>query len=177
MFIMFLPHILFFCRVSTALIFASAFFGKATNIGAFEETVARFDLFPRRFARPAAWFLLGGELIVVILMLLGGVWVEWGLALGALLLLSFSLALASVLARNIQTSCNCFGASTKPVTSYDLWRNACFISCALGGYTAALNSRNAPFHPELWEMCLTILVAAIFVGVMSQLDEIVRIFR
>lgn len=168
---------LLFCRIAIGLVFASSFIGKLFDLPAVEETIGRFDLFPKRFSRLATWLLLSSELSIILLMLLDGIWVGLGLILAACLLLVFSLALASVLARKIQTSCNCFGVSTKSVSPYDLWRNACFIACALGGCGASIGLKNAFVRPDLWELSLTALAAIVFVGVMTQLDEIVQIFR
>ena len=172
-----LVYSLLFCRIAIALVFASSFFGKLTDLHTVEETISQFDLFPKRFSHLAAWLLLGSELTVVLLMLLDGIWLGLGLTLAACLLLGFSLALASVLARKIRTSCNCFGASKKSVSTYDLWRNACFIACALGGCGAALSLKNVPIRPELWELSLTALAAIVFVGIATQLDEIAQLFR
>ena len=129
-----LPYLLTFSRVALGLLFAYAFLAKVRDVAQFAAAVGRFELLPRRWVKTAALLFLAGELAVILLLLTGGSWLPLGFGLAALLLLLFTLALLSALRRNIQTSCSCFGTSDKPLTYYDVWRNAGFIACSLLGW-------------------------------------------
>ncbi len=52
-----LNYFLLFSRIAIALVFANSFFGKLTDLRSVEETIGKFDLFSRRFSRPAVWLL------------------------------------------------------------------------------------------------------------------------
>ena len=139
-----LPYLLTFCRLVIGLVFVISFVGKVRDVGQFAATIGRFDLLPRRWTQTAALLFLGGEAAVVILLIAGGPLLPLAFALATLLLLLFSLALLSVLRRGIETSCNCFGASEKPLTYYDVGRNAGFIACSLLGWWLAPQLAGSP---------------------------------
>ncbi|MDH5506770.1 MAG: hypothetical protein OEZ02_06080 [Anaerolineae bacterium] len=169
-------YMLVFCRVTTALVFLYSASGKGLDIHSFEHAVANFQLLPPKLHRLAAWCFLAGEILVIWLVARGGQFLVWGFGLAALLLLVFSAALASVLVRKITAACNCFGASEKPVTGYDLWRNGGFVACALLGLGASTNGA-AQANLQLAEVGLVGLVAAVFVVMWVNLGEIAQIFR
>ena len=129
-----LPYLLTFSRVALGLLFAYAFLAKVRDVAQFAAAVGRFELLPRRWVKTAALLFLAGELAVILLLLTGGSWLPLAFALASLLLTLFTLALLSTLRRGIETSCNCFGASEKPLTYYDVGRNAGFIACSLLGW-------------------------------------------
>ena len=111
------------------------------------------------------------------LVLLGNSFLLPGFGLALLLLLLFSSALTSVITRSIHTSCNCFGTSEKEVTHTDLWRNAGFILCALGGCASLSWEGGAQETLSLAAWAVTSLGALVFVIVWLQLQEIVSLFR
>src|SRR6185436_7717970 len=102
-------YLLIFCRATLGLLFALSFSGKAPNLPPFERTISNFGIFPARFNRLAAFAFLMGELSVILLMALGGPWLGVGFGLAALLLIIFSLALGSALARRLQVLGNRWG--------------------------------------------------------------------
>lgn len=169
-------YILTFCRVVTGLVFGLSSISKARDLAQFKQAILGFRLLPPRWSSLAALLLLSGECAVVFLVAIGGPLLLSGFVLAALLLCLFCLALASVLLRNMHLPCNCFGASDKPVTSTDLWRNAGFILCAVGGCGAqSWSSQTQP--PGLMEWLLVGCVATIFVLLWTQLGNLVRLFR
>jgi hypothetical protein len=97
-----------------------------------------------------------------------------GFAGAAILLLGFSLALGSVLARKISTSCNCFGVSQKNISSWDLLRNTGLIGCALGGLALTLA---APSTLGWLESGLMAASALFFVLIWVHMGEIVAVFK
>ncbi len=174
--LMLASYIFVFCRIVTGLVFALSSKGKVLHFSRFEQTVIRFDILPRGLSRLAALVFLCGEFAVIALILAGGEALRFGFSLGALLLLTFSAALASVLARNIKTSCNCFGSAEEAVSPYDLVRNAGFIACALQGLVL-ITVNTTPIHLGVSEWILAAGSAVVFVIVWVRLGEIVRLFR
>lgn len=122
-----LPYLLMFCRIAIGVTFAYSFLTKAQDVNQFARTIANFKLLPSQLSKPAATLTLIGELTAIALMAVGGRLLPIGFGLAVLLLLVFTVALVWTLVRNIQTPCNCFGASRQPVTAYDLWRNLGFL--------------------------------------------------
>ena len=165
-----------FCRVVIELVFLFSSVGKLRNISQFQQTITNFRLLPARMSRPTSLLFVGAEVAVVLLVALGGRFLPPGFLLAIILLLIFSGALISVLARQIQTSCNCFGSNERPVTQADIWRNAVFVLCALGGSSLTLG-RISPEGLELVTWLLIGGIAIIFVLTASFLGDIVQLFR
>ncbi|GIK56288.1 MAG: hypothetical protein BroJett015_19510 [Chloroflexota bacterium] len=130
-------YLLAFCRITIGLLFAASFGGKVRDRKGFAQTISRFGLLPQRWSYPLALLFLGAELLVVILIIWGGPLLAPAFGLAFLLLVIFTVALASVLIRNISTTCHCFGRSEKQVTYADVWRNIGFIGCSLLGWWLA----------------------------------------
>lgn len=129
-----LPYLLAFCRITIGLIFAYSFLMKIRDVNQFAQTIANFKLVPLRWGRPLALLFLSGEAAVVVLLVIGEQLLSLAFGLALILLAVFTAVLVSVLVRDIQTTCNCFGNSQKIVTYTDVWRNAGFIGCALLGW-------------------------------------------
>lgn len=170
-------YILTFCRVAIGLVFAASSISKALDIVRFRQTIHSFNILPGQLSDIAALLFLCGEFAVVVLMLIGGSLLTLGFSLAIFLLLLFCIALVSVLARRIHTSCNCFGTSARQVSGFDVWRNAGFILCALAGYAVLAWAKNTQVNLGLVEWVLTGLGAGVFVVIWIQLSEIVQLFR
>ena len=171
-----LPAYMFaFCRIVIGLVFLFSSAGKILQMRAFVQTIQRFHLLPTRLNAPAAAFFLCGECAVVIFLGIGGSLLLPGFVLAGLLLLLFCAAMATVIARGIHTSCNCFGTSEKEVTRTDIWRNAGFILCTLGGCSALRLGVQESLNLAEW--VIVGLGALIFVIIWLQLQEIVSLFR
>jgi hypothetical protein len=183
---MFISYGSAFCRLVIGLTFAFSFAGKVRDIPSYVHTIRRFNLLPDWLNRAAALAFLCGEAVVVVAMLphpilLSKVWDRkvsmGGFILAALMLLVFCAALASVLIRKIQTSCNCFGASEKAVSSYDIVRNIGFITCALGGCGMQVGGLSVLTALSFLEWVLTGIVAVVFVAIWVQVGEIFAFFK
>lgn len=167
-------YALIFCRCVIGIAFAWSFVGKLRDVASFVMAIERFRLLPKVLHEAAAWGFLAGELAVVLAMLIGGPFLSWGFLWAGLMLLAFCGALAAVLWRKIDTSCNCFGSSQKPVSPWDLVRNAGLIACVLAGLALA---PFASLSPGYLESGLMFVAALVFVPVWVQVEEIVAVLR
>jgi hypothetical protein len=177
----YLPYLDAFCRSAIALVFGLSFLGKVSNITLFEQTIARFDILPERSGLIAARLFLAGELAVVCLVTIGDTLQislrALGYALAICMLALFSIAILSALDRRIYTSCNCFGYSEKPLSLYDVVRNAGFAIIALVGWASASFIGGGREGPHLAGWGLAIGSAAIFVAIWTNIQEITQLFR
>jgi uncharacterized membrane protein YphA (DoxX/SURF4 family) len=168
--------ILVFCRVAIGLVFLLSSGSKVRNVSQFQQTITRFRLLPERLSPVISLVGIVAEMTVVLLLVVGGRLLLIGFLLATILLLIFCAALASVLARSIQTSCNCFGTSEKPVTKADIYRNITFILCSLIGFVLITQvMRSEQIEPGMW--LLSGVMAAIAVMTTLSLDDIMQLFR
>jgi hypothetical protein len=162
-----------FCKSVVGFLFLISFLSKLQTFSQYVDTVRDFRLLPKSFTRLAAVLILICELLVVLFLFKWQVIAFW-LASG--LLIIFSAALASVLFRNIQTACNCFGASQHPVSQADLLRNFGFLLCSCGGgWLATKPEVTVPITPL--NLGIIGLMALAFVLIWAQLGEIYRLFQ
>ncbi|NOK58001.1 MAG: hypothetical protein GFH27_549287n305 [Chloroflexi bacterium AL-W] len=137
---MYHAFLLAFCQFVVGCVFAASSFTKVKDFSPYLSSVGTFRLIPQPFVG-AMCFLICEILVVVLLF----IWPTIAFSLAAILLLIFSVALTTVLLRGIQTSCNCFGSSTNPISYADLVRNAGLLLCAVGGaYLTVLTYNNTP---------------------------------
>ncbi|MBV9791119.1 MAG: hypothetical protein JOZ51_23185 [Chloroflexi bacterium] len=171
---MFATHLLLFCRIALALIFAVSALGKARDVAAFREAIADFKLLPAGLVSAAAWGFLVGEVAVVLLMLAGGALLGLGFVLAIVLLALFAVALLLVLQRRIKVTCNCFGRSEQHVSPYDVLRNLLLIGCSLLGL-ALVAETGATINSA--EVVLIALMAAAFTLCVTNLADIAETLR
>lgn len=168
----FIPYLQAFFRLTIGLVFTLSFLGKMRDPYSFILAIERFRVIPHNLSRITAYIFLTGELMVIITMLLGGPFLFWGFLLAAVMLVIFCFALASTIVRKIQTSCNCFGISEKPVSIYDIVRNVGFILSASAG--CGISTLAISKAPELsWlEWVMVSVMAGVFLLVWVQVGEI-----
>lgn len=167
--------VLTFCRWAIGLTFAVSALGKARTLGAFRAAVADFGVLPRRAEGPVALATVAAEGLVVLLVALGRGWAAAGFVLALLLLAVFSAVLAAALRRKAGVACTCFGASERQISWYDVARNGCLALCCAAGlasWSAATGGR-----PELALIVALALMAATFLALVSNLQDIVELLR
>ena len=169
--------LLAFCRLVLGFVFTLSLIGKLRNIQAFRQTILTFRLLPDQFVGGATYLFLGSELLVVLGSILGNRFLFPTFLLAALLLLLFSGAMASVLVRQIRTSCNCFGKSDKPVAVTDLWRNGGLLCCALGGGVLLFWSPQGHDQLTIMAWFLAGAAALVFVAFWLYLGDLVALFQ
>ena len=172
------PYSLTFARIALGLIFAASSLGKFRDFSAFEQAVENFRVLPRQLVRACAYMFLGGEIVVVGLILLGGkLFLMLGFLLAILLLSVFCIALLTVLVRRLRVPCNCFGSSQKPASPADLWRNVGFLACAFLGVASLTALTDAALIMSLGEAGLLGMMAVVFVALSVYLGEMIEAFR
>jgi hypothetical protein len=168
-----------FCQITLLLIFTFSFVQKLRNHIAYEHSVEGFAILPKRWVTPLAWFATGAESLVAALLLGGLLWNGMRIA-GALLalvvLLIFTGALISVVARRLHISCGCFGADEHPVSAATLARNVGLIVCCVITALPTFAIVSVIRYPFL-ALLLIALAAATFVLLWSFLDEITVVLR
>ncbi len=174
---MFTSYWIAFTRIVIGLIFAISAYGKIQDVSSFTDAITRFKFFPRQFSPALAYLFLSGEILVVLLMLIGGFFRLYGYLLSFLMYLVFSIALSSVVIRKIDTSCNCFGPSEKPVTSFHIVRAAGLMALsAISGIILYLNNTSL-VQPDLAGWVLMAMAGGIFTLIWIQVDEIAELFQ
>jgi hypothetical protein len=172
------PYSLTFSRIAIGLIFAASSLGKIRSFAAFERAVKDFQILPAPFARISSYLFLGGEIMVLLLMPLGGkLLLMFGFLLAILLLSIFCIALLAVLIRRLQVPCNCFSSSQKPVSAADIWRNVGFIICAFVGVVSLTDLSDTTIGVSLLETGLLGIMAVVFVALLVYLGEVIETFR
>lgn len=173
------PYALIFARIALGLVFAASSIGKLRDFSAFERAVENFQILPRQFVGTCAYIFLGGEVAVVLLMVLrGGIFLMAGFLLAILLLSIFCIALLTVLIIRLQVPCNCFGSSQRPVSPADIWRNVGFIACAIVGIASLTMLTDATtVKMSLGEAGLLGMMALVFVALSVYLGEVLEAFR
>ncbi len=174
---MFTTYWIAFSRIVIGLIFAISAYGKIQDVSSFTDAITRFKFFPKQFSSALAYLFLSGEILVVLLMLVGSFFLLYGYLLSFLMYLAFSIALSSVVIRKIDTSCNCFGPSEKPVTPFHVVRAAgLMLLSAVSGTVIYLNNTSL-VQLDLAGWVLIALAGGIFALIWIQLDEIAELFR
>jgi hypothetical protein len=169
------PSTLTFCRWVIGITFALSALGKARAMASFRGSVAEFAILPARLTDPVAVVAVGAEILIVLLMAVGGWWVPAGFVLALGLLAAFSAALVVALRRRDEVSCNCFGPVQRPISWYDIARNAALGLCCLAGLWSdqVVTARHLPLALVL----VLGLMAATFSTIVTNLSDIVELLR
>ena len=168
-------YVLLFCRWSIGLTFLASAVGKAQGLDAFRLAIIDLRALPAGLARPAAIGTVLAEGLVVLGMIVGFAALPVGFVLAAILLALFSAVLVTALRRDAEVSCNCFGASERPISWYDVGRNAALVACCGAGvasYAIADHSR-----PAVALIILLGLMAGWFSLIVTNLEDIVVLLR
>ena len=162
--------LLLFFRISVGLVFLFSFVGKVQDIRTFIRTISTFRLFPQSFSQPLAYMILLGA------MLLGGKFLFWGFLIASKMLLAFTIAIASALARKIKTACNCFGTGDNEISNGHVIRNIGFLFCGLPGLaiTAKLNLYG---QYDFFTVLIIGIAAIIFIAIWTNISDILKLFH
>ena len=170
-------YVLAFCRTVIAFVFGVSSFSKALKLASFKQAIINFHILPKAWSGVVALFFVVSEGAIAILVIAGGRLLISGFTLASFFLLLFSGALVSVLVRGIRTSCNCFGMTTRAISSSDLWRNTAFILCALGGLCITIGAGDVQGNLNMLGWLLIGFGAVAFSTIWMQFGEIIQLFR
>ncbi|MFL6160767.1 MAG: MauE/DoxX family redox-associated membrane protein [Jatrophihabitantaceae bacterium] len=172
---MLIAYLLMFCRWSIALTFLGSAVGKARDLESFRLAITELRALPAGAARPAALGTVLAEGLVVLGMAIGHAALPAGFLLAAGLLVLFCLVLTAALRRGPGVSCNCFGASERPISWYDLGRNVVLLVCCVAGLISYVLADHGP--PSAPVIVLLGLMAGCFFLIVSNTADIVELLR
>ncbi len=152
----------------TAGVFALAVVGKLRAPEAFVASLADFGL--RRARRPVAYAVMAAEAAVIPLVLLPAT-APYGLALAALLLVGFAVAIAATLRRGVRPTCRCFGTKSAPLRGAHVARNLILAALAAAGVVAA--AQDPAFVGAA--LAVAAIVAAVALLVLATFDDLVEV--
>jgi len=170
----YISYLMVFCRVFTGFVFLLSAYGKTSDISSFQKTINSFRLINSKLAYPLSFIFISIEWLIVIFIVSGGEFLLYGYMLAIVLLIVFTTALTIVLFRQISTTCNCFGSSSKPVTKYDVVRNCGLLSCSTVGLYITFGNPNIT-SLTLENAIIVGVFALILVLLWLHFDEIISI--
>jgi hypothetical protein len=177
---------LLFARAAIAVTFGISAVTKATSARDFADVLPSFGV-PIQLRRAVAAVAIATEAAASVTVLGGGWILTTGLAIAAVLLLTFTGALLRVLARGDLVDCHCFGHSKRPVSQMEVYRNLGLLTLVVIGL-ALVGSRSAtegastmvlaPSSPGLLPMAAVAGIAgAAFALIWSRLSDVAMFFR
>lgn len=166
-----------FCRIVIILVFVISLIGKVTDLSAFHTAITNFKILPTQWSKTATWIFLIGEFSVIVLATWGGNLLLAGFGGATFLLIIFSIALGVTLIRRQQIPCNCFGREEKPISPYDLVRNAGFLVCSFTGIVMLWTTSSSIMMLDLANIILAGLMGVTFVMMLTNLSEIVQLYN
>lgn len=173
--------IVFFSRAVLIVVFGTAGLTKLLpfqwqHLRGFAESLA--DVAPRvlitsRQRLAGATLVAVAETSACLLLVLPWTSVA-GLALASILLLCFTVAIASVVRRGASAACNCFGSGGSPLSTSHIARNALLLVAAAAGIATELLARSIPALPG-YDSALALGVGLIIGFCLTRWDDLVFI--
>ncbi|ASU83481.1 hypothetical protein CDO52_12410 [Nocardiopsis gilva YIM 90087] len=168
----FSEHAMLFCRMVIWTVFTLAAVNKLRDLSSFTDSIRSLLSLPASYARPLAQAVIIVELLIGLMMLVGGAALQWGFSTALFLLLAFSATLVNSLARGRQVSCNCFGSTTDPVSPADVIRNILLSLVPAAGMYVALEWGPATASPVSWDGIVVLASVVVWVTVSLHLRQV-----
>ncbi len=164
------------CRALIGTVFVASAASKLWGAEAFRSFVRsleRMRLVPAKVSAPLSALVVAGELAVVVLLAIparpaGAL----GFTVAAVLLAGFTVAIASVVVRKIDTTCRCFGKTDVALSRRHLARNGALLAAAGLGLAAELTG-SAAQAPALLAAALA---GALLAGMVIMFDDVYLLF-
>ncbi len=134
--------ILELCRLTIAVVFLFSTIGKARDIRGFVVSISDLVKIPHGASIYAAICIIVVEGVTTLLLLSGGDWSRKGMVIASGLLLAFTGLTASVVLTRRQVYCSCFGSRQRPLSCFDVMRNAVMI--VMSFLSIAFGTQGAP---------------------------------
>lgn len=171
---MFSVYLLLFARWFVGLTFAWSSSAKLRSFAGFEAAVFDFGLLPTRWTRPVAAAVVAAEAAIALAMLTRGFVLSAGFLAAIALLVGLTTAIVTVLRRKARVACNCFGASDRVLTRYDVARNAAMVAvCTVG--LACSHALTVPVEPLA--AVGVVGAAAFLVALVANLGDVLETLR
>lgn len=171
---MIVGYTLLFCRALLALVFAVAATRKGLNLAEFQQSIAAFQVLPRRLNLGIAISVVVAELVTSALLVVGGNWSNTAFMISAVLIAIFSAVIVSALIRRIRASCNCFGKGDKNISWLTFIRNIVLLFVALLGSSLSFSlSLEERLSTGEWRIPTVVAILAMFGW--TQLEAVARI--
>lgn len=148
--------------------------GRGAAFAAFVAYVRSLRVVPPVLVRPVALTVTAGEAAVCVLVaapVRGAA--TAGFLVAAALLTAFTVGIAKAVRRGVTAPCRCFGASSTPLGTPHLVRNAVLWAVALAGALAAPAAQNASPGGAVMAGGAGLVAGA----VVTQLDHLRTLFR
>lgn len=166
----------FGCRFLIGVVFLVSALSKLrgrSQFNGFLRSLQRMKVVPRPLEKPSAIAVVITEVAIVLLMAFpakaAGI-VGFTVALG--LLAAFTIAIVSVVARGIDTTCRCFGKSDTPLGPQHVARNLLLMAAAGAGLAGEITGGAA--EPGL--LVVAAIAGLVFGGLVTMFDDIVSLF-
>lgn len=169
-------HLRLICCCVASLVLGASALGKARAPREFADAVRRMRVVPARTVGTVAV-----AMPILEAALAAAVWIPplatWAFAAATVLTVAFTAALASVIARSIDTSCSCFGVSAAPVGPAHLVRNAALLLVVGAGCAATLmRDSTAALFPAFPQALLGLFVAVCTSALIIATDVLAEVF-
>jgi hypothetical protein len=159
-------------RITIATTFLLSALSKVRDFTSFEDAVQSFRILPVHFVKLVSFLFLASEILIATFLFMEPTY-TLGFFLSLGLLLVFSIAIVTVLLRNIQTSCNCFGPSYNTLSSYDLVRNFFVgVICVAGLISQSLVSNS---QIDLLGITFCIAISLVVAMLFSSFSDIAKL--
>ncbi|WP_157248548.1 MauE/DoxX family redox-associated membrane protein [Nonomuraea typhae] len=159
------------CQALLAGVFVIAVAGKVRGRAAFGEyvaSIAALGFVP--WVRPAAYALLGAEILVAVSLATPA-----GLGAALLLLAVLTTGILLGLRRGRRVPCRCFGATAAPLGVTHVVRNLVLAGAAGAGLASGAFAGSAAADPA--GVAVALVAAAAGVLVVVRLDDLVSLFK
>jgi hypothetical protein len=163
------------CRLYVLLAFLLSAGGKTFGFTDFRRGLTDSFRIPRNLSGVLAAVIIAAEWIVVGLLTFERGVSRLGMAAALLLLGLFTTVILVAFLRGASVSCNCFGASTRRISIYDLFRNGALMgACAFNLLYAQGETMNTISYVLLTGVALTALLMTVN---LHDLVQLVRLSR
>ncbi|WP_020525511.1 MauE/DoxX family redox-associated membrane protein [Catelliglobosispora koreensis] len=153
------------CRCLLATVFVVSAASKVSGSGEFVTALRAMTGVSGRLSVAMAAAVVLAEAAAVVLLLVPATAIA-GLLLTAGLLVAFSLAILRALGKGNTASCQCFGASTSPLSRRHLWRNGVLLAVAV------VAQASGPSQPGAQQFAIALITAALPALLVIRLDEL-----
>jgi hypothetical protein len=143
----------------------------------FEKTITNFAIIPKYFSGLLSKMIFIAEFAIIVLLIIGYKLQFYGFIFGSALFLVYSIALISVLARGINTSCNCFGPDNQNVSKFHVFRSIIFLCICFLGLVLTFGNESVLFPIPFFVIIILFICAYLIQLFIVEIRDITRLFK